>query len=443
MVVTVIVGILALVVGGLVGWLLMRPRQVALQQRLVAADAERERKASVEETLTAQLTSLREENGRLQVLNGTLGKEVEMLKEQQEKETRERAEAFERQLQMVKEQMQNETRKILEQRAEALGKSNSQQMGSVVTPLKEQLEAMQRQVNENLKTSSANRASIEKAIETLVKRTEEIGQDANNLARALKNESKTQGNWGEMVLDTILENSGLQKGLHYETQVTLRDEAGHAVSNVETGQRMIPDVIVHYPDDKDVVIDSKVSLTAYLDYCNAETDEERRLAAERHVVSMRQHVRELRRKDYAAYIAPPRQALQYMIMFVPNETAMQLALQQDPSLWREAFDAGICITSEQNLIVLLRMIQMAWTQVQQFQNQQEIMSQAKVLLDRVALFVEKFGKIDNGIDALRRDYEEANKTLTGRMSIIKAAKDMEKLGAKTGSQRSLPEPTDD
>lgn len=439
----ILISLAALTFGCLLGWLLMRPRQVEMQHKLLSAEAERDRKAAVESTLTEQLASLRSSNGILASEKVALSKELSMLREQMDRDEKQRAEDFNRQLQLVKEQMQNETRKILDQRAEALGKSNNEQMGSVVTPLKEQLKAIQEQVNETLKTSSANRASIEKAIETLVRRTEEMAGEANNLARALKNENKTQGNWGEMILDTILENSGLEKGVHYETQVTLRDESGRALSNDMTGHRMVPDVIVHYPDDKDVIIDSKVSLTAYIDYCNAESDDERDDAALRHVASIRQHVKELRLKDYASYIRLPRQALQYMIMFVPNEAALQLALQKDNSLWREAFDHGICITSEQNLIVLLRMIQLAWTQVQQFRNQQEIMSQAKMLLDRVLRFVERMDKVNSSIKKLQSDYDEARLSFDGRQGILGAAKSMEKLGAKTTQNRVLPEPVDD
>ena len=186
-----------------------------------------------------------------------------------------------------------------------------------------------------------------------------------------------------------------------------------------------------------------MSLTAYLDYCNAERDSDRDVAAQRHVASMRSHVRELRVKNYTSYVKPPRQALQYMIMFVPNEMAMQLALQTDANLWREAFESGICITSEQNLLVLLRMIQLAWTQVQQFQNQQEIMSQASVLLKRVQLFIERLDRVNAGIDRLRNDYDEARRAFDGRQGILAAAKTMERLGAKSNQQRLLPEPTDD
>lgn len=439
----IITAIVALALGWLVGWLLMRPREAALQERLTTAEAEREHKTAEEASLRDQLEALRNEKQQLQVECGSLMKEISLLKEQIVKDEKARNEAFDRQLQIVKEQMQNETRQVLDQRAEALGKSNREQMNDVVKPLKEQLEAMQRQVKAGETTSTANRASIEKAIEDLVKRTIEMSADARNLTRALQGDNRAQGNWGELVLETILENSGLEKGLHYETQVTLRDESGRALNNELTGQRMVPDVIVHYPDGKDVIIDSKVSLTAYLEYCNAERESDREAAAQRHVSSMRAHIRELRMKNYASYIKPPRQALQYMIMFVPNEMAMQLALKTDSKLWREAFESGICITSEQNLIVLLRMIQLAWTQVQQYQNQQEIIAQATVLLERVQRFIERFDKVNAGIERLRNDYEDARRAFDGRQGILAAAKTMEKLGAKTTQQKLLPEPSEE
>ena len=439
----VIVAVVALALGGLLGWLLMRPRMASLGERLLASEAERERKASVEATLNGRLEQMDQELRQLQVERGSLQKEIALLKEQAGLDELSRREDFARQLQMVQEQLKNETRQLLDQRAQALGKSNNEQMTGVVAPLKEQLEAMRRQVNESMKTTSENRASIEKAIEVLVNRTEQMAGEANNLARALKGENKTQGNWGEMVLDTLLENSGLEKGVHYETQVTMRDDQGRVLNNEQTGQRMIPDVIVHYPDGKDVIIDSKVSLTAYLDYCNAETDDEKAQAAQRHVASVWQHVRELRQKNYSAYIKPPREALKYMIMFIPNESALQLALHEDEHLWRTAFEQGICITSEQNLIVLLRMIQLAWTQVQQFQNQKEIMSQASTLLDRVQRFVDRFEKVNSSIDKLRADYDEARRSFDGRQGILGAAKAMERLGAKGTQQRVLPEPADD
>lgn len=218
------------------------------------------------------------------------------------------------------------------------------QMTAIIDPLKETIREMRTAMDSSRDTHNKNTASLEKAIEEVMRRTREIGAEADKLASALRNENKVQGNWGELILDELLESQGLKEGIHYEKQVTLRDRAGKAILNEESGKRMIPDTILHYPDGKDAVIDSKVSLTAFVDYQNAETDDARAEALQRHVRSVRQHVAELARKDYSAYIKLPRQALNYVIMFVPNEGALQLALAEAPELWREAFSKGVFIT---------------------------------------------------------------------------------------------------
>ena len=393
--------------------------------------------------LNSKIEKQRNSNSEIVAQRDTALKEVAILKEQMERSEKERSEAFNQQLQMAKEQLQNATQDILKQREDSLNKANNEQMGNVVTPLKEQLEAIQKQVTENIKTTTDNKASIEKAIDELMKRTLEIGNDANNLARALKNESKTQGNWGELILEKLLESSGLEEGVHYDRQTTIRDNTGKPVFHDETGKRLIPDIIIHYPDGKDCIIDSKVSLSDYLDYCNAETDDVREQALKRHIISIRKHVKELAGKDYSSYIQPPHQRLNYTIMFVPNEFATQLALQNDRMLWRESFDKGIFITSEQNLLALLRMIQIAWTQVQQARNQQEVIDQARKLLDRVSDFAARFDKVGEQIQKASESFSNAkDKLYNGQQSIVKAAKDMEKLGYKPSPKRQLPEPSD-
>ena len=416
---TIIIAIVSLGIGCLVTFLIMKVKNASLM-----------------------LTVLKE-NADIQSQRDTAQKEVIILKEQMQQNKEEQAKALQQQLAMAKEQLQNATQDILKQREETLSKTNVEQIGHVVTPLKEQLAAIQKQVNESIKTTTENKASLERAIEDLMKQTKSISDDANNLTKALRNESKTQGNWGEMILEQLLENSGLEKDVHYELQTTLRDASGKAITHDDTGKRLIPDVIVHYPDGKDCIIDSKVSLNDFVDYCNAENEDEKEKALTRHITSVKKHIKELISKDYSSYIKPPRTAMNYVIMFVPNDSAMQLALQHESTLWRDAFDKGICITSEQNLLILLRMIKMAWTQVQQAQNQQEVFDQARKLLDRVADFIERFDKVGEQINKANETFNGArNKLYDGQQSVIKAAKEMEKLGAKTSNKKQLPEPLD-
>ncbi|MBQ4547922.1 MAG: DNA recombination protein RmuC [Bacteroidales bacterium] len=354
--------------------------------------------------------------------NSSLKTQIDFMKEQELKNEEIRNKQFEMQINALKSELQNTTERLLTQREESLVKANNIQLDAVLNPLKNEIEGMRKSMTDNIKSSSENKASLEKAIEELMKRTQDIGNDANNLAKALKNETKTQGNWGELILENILEKSGLTEGEHYEKQTTLRDSRGNMLFHDETGKRMIPDVVVHYPDNKDVIIDSKVSLTAFVDYCNADNETDKSSAMKRHLQSMRAHYKELQKKNYASYIKAPRVSLNYVIMFVPNESAMQLALYEDNSLWREAFENGVFITSEQNLLALLRMIQLAWTQVKQARNQQEIFEAVQKLLNRVDEFMKRYEEIGKKIDSLQNSYEDTKKKLyTGNQSVVKAA----------------------
>lgn len=354
--------------------------------------------------------------------NSSLKTQIDFMKEQEFKNDEVRNKQFEIQINAMKSELQNTTERLLAQREESLVRANNVQLDAVLNPLKNEIEGMRKSMTDNIKTTSENKASLEKAIEELMKRTQDIGNDANNLAKALKNETKTQGNWGELILENILEKSGLTEGEHYEKQTTLRDSRGNMLFHDETGKRLIPDVVIHYPDNKDVVIDSKVSLTAFVDYCNATDENEKSLALKRHLQSMRAHYKELEKKNYAAYIKTPRVSLDYVIMFVPNESAMQLAIYEDNSLWREAFENGVFITSEQNLLALLRMIQLAWTQVKQARNQQEIFEAVQKLLERVAEFMKRYEDLGKKIESLQGSYDSVkNKLYGGNQSVVKAA----------------------
>ncbi len=364
--------------------------------------------------------------------NSSLQTQISMMKEQELKNDELRNKHFETQINALKSELQNTTEKLLHQREESLVKANDMHLNAVLSPLKNEIEGMKKSMTDNIKTSSENKASLEKAIEELMKRTQDIGNDANNLAKALKNESKTQGNWGELILENILEKSGLTEGDHYEKQSAIKDSKGNSVFHDETGSRLIPDVVVHYPDNKDLIIDSKVSLTAFVDYCNASDDIEKANALKRHLQSLRNHCKELQRKNYSSYIKAPRVSLDYVVMFVPNESAMQLALYEDNTLWREAFENGVFITSEQNLLALLRMIQLAWSQVKQARNQQEIFEEVNKLLDRVGEFVKRYEDLGKKIESLQGSYDDTKKKLySGNQSVVKAAGKLIEMGGKS------------
>ena len=361
--------------------------------------------------------------------NSSLLTQIDFMKEQEIKNEEIRNKQFENQINTLKSELQNTTEKLLEQREESLAKSNNIQINAILSPLKNEIEGMKKSMTDNIRTSSENKASLEKAIEELMKRTQDIGNDANNLAKALKNENKTQGNWGELILENILEKSGLTEGEHYEKQTSLKDSRGNMVFHDETGSRLIPDVVVHYPDNKDLIIDSKVSLTAFVDYCNADDENEKQLALRRHLQSIRAHYKELQRKNYSSYIKAPRVSLNYVIMFIPNESAMQIALYEDSKLWREAFENGVFITSEQNLLALLRMIQLSWAQVHQARNQQEVFEAVNKLLDRVADFVKRYEDLGKKIESLQGSYDETKKKLySGNQSVVKAANKLIEMG---------------
>ena len=364
--------------------------------------------------------------------NSSLQARIDFMKEQELKNEEIRNKQFDTQIKALKSELQNTTERLLQQREDSLVKANDFHLNAVLNPLKNEIEGMKKSMVDNIKTNSENKASLEKAIEDLMKRTQDIGNDANNLAKALKNESKTQGNWGELILENILEKSGLTEGEHYEKQSAIKDSKGNSVFHDETGSRLIPDIVVHYPDNKDLIIDSKVSLTAFVDYCNAADESEKANALKRHLLSLRNHCKELQKKNYSSYVKSPRVSLDYVVMFVPNESAMQLALYEDATLWRDAFEAGVFITSEQNLLALLRMIQLAWAQVKQARNQQEVFEAVNKLLDRVGEFVKRYEDLGKKMDALRNSYDDTkNKLYTGNQSVVKAAEKLIDMGGNS------------
>lgn len=417
---TILFLIIGIAAGAAIGWLASSSKSGKLAETLRSEISEKE----------MQLKMLR--------------REMELTGEQQRKDDEARDRHYAEQLRVTREQLKNATDELLRLRAEELNKTNSSQMNAIIEPLKEKIKEMQEAMESTREMNTRNTASLHQAIEDVIKRTASIGDEAGKLAKALRHENKIQGNWGETILNELLESQGLKQGIHYEVQATIKDKNGKPVLNENTDKRMIPDVILNYNKGKSLIIDSKVSLAAFLDYTAAETEEQKKDALDRHIKSIRAHVRELANKNYKRYILPPRESLNFMIMFVPNESALQLAIINDPTLWREALSAGVFIAGEYNLVATLRIVELAWIQEVQAEQQRKVSELATQLIERVGEFYSHFKLIRERMDAVNKAYTDAEKKLmTGRQNLIAPAQKLKEMGYKEKERYPLPDSDDD
>ena len=328
---------------------------------------------------------------------------------------------------------------MAEAQARHLNKENQESMDHITQPLKQAISEMRQAINDNTKDHTAQTASLKEQLRLMMETGCEMSEKAEGLANVLRRDNKISGNMGEIILGDLLTSQGLTEGIHYEVQARLRDELGRPLKHDETGREMQPDVILHYPQGQDAVIDSKVSLVAYQRYVNAETPEEKERALQEHIKSIRSHVNELSRKDYSKYIKAPREAIDFVIMFVPFESSLQLALANDPTLWRDAFERKVFVTGEQNLLGILHMIHIAWVQNQQAENQQKVFGIAEQLLDRLGDFIQRYNKLGEHIELVRKDFDAAgNKLFSGRQSVVQKGRELIDLGGKENPNRRIP-----
>ena len=338
-------------------------------------------------------------------------------------------------------QFMNMAQQMLEKSAWKLKESNMETMTVIAQPLKDAITNMQKAINENQKESAAHSASFREQIQQMMQQTQQLGEKTEGLANVLRRDNKVSGNMGEIILGDLLTSQGLTEGIHYEVQARLRDELGRPLKNDETGKEMQPDVILHYPQGQDAIVDSKVSLVAYERYVNAESPEEKERYLQEHIKSVRQHVNELARKDYSKYIKNGRETVDFVIMFVPFESSLQLALANDPTLWREAFEKKVFVTGEQNLLGILHMIHIAWVQNQQAENQQKVFGLAEQLLDRLGDFMQRYHDLGEKLHKAQEAYDSANnKLISGRQSVVQKGRELVDLGAKENANRKIPMP---
>ncbi len=413
-------------------------------ERITSLSSEVSARQREAEMLTGQLDAAKREHERqLAEAKRQYETQLEEADRRYERDKEERTAMLDRQfaerLKLVQEQLNSTTERLLKQRSEELDRTNRTQMDSILAPMKAVMAEMKKSMDDNRESFTRSTASLSEQLRQMHATTTSLGAEAEKLSKALQTGPKVQGDFGEMKLNDLLDKFGFTKGVEYDVQYTMRDSKGNVIRNDDTDDMMRPDVVLHYPDHKDVIIDSKASLTAFIGYVNAETDDERKRYLDEHVKSVRRHVDELSAKSYGKYSMEGGTTLDFVIMFVPQEAAMQLAVSADATLWNYAFERNVVITGEQNLFSLLRLLQIAWTQQRQADNQEQVFGLANSLVERVALFVERFDKIGRNVEAVQAAYDEAKKAMTGNRGFVTSARKLVEMGAKENPRRKLPE----
>lgn len=319
---------------------------------------------------------------------------------------------------------------IMEANANRFRSQSESRLSELLLPLRGELDRFRKAVTDCYSSEARERFSLQERIKELIETNQSIGREAKELTSALKTNSKTQGNWGEMILENILEKSGLRRGEEFIVQQS--EDDGRTIRN-ESGRMLRPDVVVNYPDGRVIIIDSKVSLTAYVDYVNSETPELQEEAGKRHLLSVRRHIDELARKDYQDYVG--HEKTDFVMMFIPNESAYIAAMTLDNTLWQQAYDKRVLIVSPTHLISALRLIAMLWSHDRQTRNAIEIAEQSGRMYDKFVAFVEEMEKLRKGINNLNAIYESAfSKLTTGTGNLVARAEKLRILGAKTKKQ---------
>ena len=347
-------------------------------------------------------------------------------------------EKFDETMAKVSAQVKNETSEMLKARQKEFSESSNESLGQIMAPLKENIAELKKRMEEDNKEQGERNAEMRERIKTLLEHSDMARKSADELAEAFKHGSKMQGDWGETILEELLRSQGLKEGIHFDSQPTIKGPDGKTVKN-EDGAIMRPDIILHLDEKREVIIDSKVSLTAYVDYVNAQDAAERQRCLKAHVDSINKHVAELAAKDYSSYIQSPKVSAGYVIMFVPNVGALWSALNADPVLWRRAADQNVYIADEQSLYGALKIVSATWTQVVQAQNHERVYELAQEMIDRVGLFMEKYKAVGDALNKAQSEYIDAGKKLDVKgQSILNTSAKLIKLGAKNSDKHPIP-----
>ena len=348
------------------------------------------------------------------------------------------------QLDLIREQMQTTSEKVLKMRQEELGEKNKEQVSKIIDPLQKSLKDMQDALTKTKEQQTEALARLDETIKINMQKSAAIGETADRLTRALTGEVKVQGNFGELKLKQLLEDLELKEGEQFDTQETLKDKTGKGVRG-DDGKGLIPDFILHFPNNRHVVVDSKMSLTDYERYMNAEDGSaEKSEHLKAHIDSVRAQVRRLAKKEYTKYLPDGYNRLNFAIMYVPIEGALNLALLNDSTLWREAYDEGVMILGPQTMYMNLRVLEMMWTQVRQLKNQQAMIDAANTVIERVQDFGTRFMDVEASMnDTLKKMTRLKITTADSGPSIITAAKNLLKAGARENKKKKTLSEMDD
>lgn len=337
----------------------------------------------------------------------------------------------------VSAQLKEEAGEMLKARQKEFSESSNLSLGQIVNPLKENIAELKKAMEDGSKEQAERNGEMRERIKSLMEHSDAARKSADELAAAFKHGNKMQGDWGETILEELLSSQGLTKGVHFDTQAVIRDADGRTVRN-ESGSILRPDVILHLDERREVIIDSKVSLSAYVDYVNAENELDRQNCLKAHLDSIKKHVKELAAKDYSSYVKSPKVSAGYVIMFVPNMGALWSALNAEPDLWRKAADQNVYIADEQSLYGALKIVSMTWTQVAQAQNHEKVYELANEMIDRVGQFMEKYEAVGKALKKASDEYEAAERKLSPQgQSIINTSNKLIKLGAKNSDKHPI------
>ena len=342
---------------------------------------------------------------------------------------------LETQIKLIKEQIQTTSENILKSRQEELGKSNKEQVSKIISPIEQGLEEMRKALHQNQKDHQEALNKLDATIKANMENSASLGESADRLTRALTGDVKIQGNFGELKLKQLLEDLGLKDGEQYSSQTHLRDKFGNLIKDDE-GKGLIPDFILHFPNNREVIVDSKMSFTAYERYINSEKEEERSQYLKEHIISVRAQVERLAKKDYSKYLLEGYSKLNFVIMYIHTDGALNLALLNDTALWKEAYDKGVLILGPQTMYMNLRILELMWTQNRQIHNQEAMIKAANMVIERTQDFASRFADVESKMNATVKSMNQLKITTSeSGASIITAAKTLISAGARENKKK--------